>query len=229
MKILPLCLTTLLWLNTFSLAHAADSSLISRIQKIESSLVYIKTVYRRSLRTHNGRSGIVSYERNGTGIIMDPSGIIVTNTHIVINAPKILVGLSDGKVYEATVLYASEADFSFLKIDTSYPLQAIPWADSSQAQLGQKIIALGNSDNNHQSILGGQITSLIESMSTNNIELLELDINLYQGDSGGPILDEDGRLLGLIMAKRKTEERKSYAIASNKIRQEYLKLKQNMP
>ena len=125
-------------------------------------------------------------------------------------------------------MYVSEADFSFLKIDPPYPLKAVTWADSSQAQLGEPIIALGNSDYNHQSILGGQITSLIESMSSGSIELLELNLNLYQGDSGGPILNQEGQLLGLVMAKRKNEDRKSYAIASNKIRQEYLKYKQKM-
>jgi S1-C subfamily serine protease len=206
-----------------------DTSLIERMQKAKESLVEIKTIYARTLRTKSGRTGIASYERHGTGIIIDPTGIIVTNTHIIVNAPRILVGLSNGKAYEAKILYASEADFSFIKIETSYPLAAVQWADSSEAQLGQSIIALGNSEFNHFSILGGEITSLIESMSTNTIELLELNLNLYQGDSGGPILDNNGQLLGLIMAKRKTQDRKSYAIASNKIRQEYLKLKQNMP
>lgn len=208
---------------------ATDESLIARMQNIQPSLVEVRTVLERTLTTKNGRKGIASYERNGAGIIIDPSGIIVTNTHIVINAPKILVALSSGKVYEATVLAVNEADFSFLKIEVPYALPAITWADSSLVELGAPIIAFGNSDYNSQSILGGEVTSLLESMSNNNIEMLELNLNLYQGDSGGPILDREGRLLGLIMGKRKSQDRKSYAIASNKIRQEYLKLKQKMP
>ena len=120
-------------------------------------------------------------------------------------------------------MYVDESDFSLLKINSPQRLKAIAWADSSQAQLGQRVIAIGSSDYNYQSILNGEITSLIESRSTGSIELLELNLELYKGDSGGPILDQDGCLLGLVMANRKTEDRKSYAIASNKIRQEYLK------
>ena len=229
MNKLMFCIPIFLNLVFPSLTIAKDTSLISRMQKVETSLVEIKTIYARNLRTQSGRAGIASYERHGTGIIIDSTGIIVTNTHLIINAPRILVGLSNGKIFEAKVLYASDADFSFIKIDVPSPLQAVSWADSSQAQLGQPIIALGNSDYNNQTILGGKITSLIESMSNGTIEFIELDINLYQGDSGGPILNNNGQLLGLIMAKRKNQDRQSYAIASDKIRQEYLKLKQNMP
>ena len=227
MLMIPLIIFNLLC-SIPSVVYAQESSLIARMQKVESSLVEIRTVYARTLRTKGGRKGIASYERYGTGIILDSSGIIVTNTHIIANAPQIFVALSNGKVFKAKVLYVGEADFSFLKINSPYRLKPIAWADSSQAQLGEPIIALGNSEYNYQSILGGKIISLIQSMSTGRVELLELNLNLYQGDSGGPILDQQGRLLGLVMAKQKSEDRKSYAIASNKIRQEYLKYKQKM-
>ena len=228
MFILPIFITTFLGLIYPLMASAQESSVIARMQSLQPSIVEIRTVFAKALTTENGRKGIASYERHGAGIIIDPSGIIVTNTHLVINAPRILVGLSNGKIFEATVVFASESDFSFIKINPPYTLKAIAWADSSQVQLGEPIIALGNSDLNNQSILGGEITSLLESMSNNTIELLEVNLNLYQGDSGGPILDRQGRLLGLIMGKRKSQDRKSYAIASNKIRQEYLKYKQKM-
>lgn len=172
---------------------------------------------------------MASYERFGTGVIIDGTGLIVTNTHIIAHAPRIYVALHNGKVYEASPVYASEADFSFIRITPASTLKPIEWADSSQAMPGSPVIALGNSDYNQESILGGKITSLLESFSSGAVELIEVDINLYKGDSGGPILDEDGRLLGIIMAKRKTQDRKSYAIASNKIRQEYLNYKRNMP
>ncbi len=228
MSIIFIFITIFLNLITPLTAYAQDSSLIARMQSLQPSIVEIRTVLAKALTTGSGRKGIASYERHGAGIIIDPSGIIVTNTHIVMHAPRILVGLSNGKVYDATVIYASEADFSFIKINAPYKLKAVPWADSSKAQLGEPIVAIGNSELNNQSILGGEITSLLESMSNNTIELIELNLNLYQGDSGGPIFDTQGRLLGLIMAKRLSQDRKSYAIASNKIRQEYLKLRQKM-
>ena len=66
-------------------------------------------------------------------------------------------------------------------------------------------------------------------MSTSTNDFLELDLDLYHGDSGGPILDEQGRLLGMIMAKRESQENSSIAIASNKIHLQYLQYKKNVP
>lgn len=206
----------------------AQENLITKMENAEPSIVGIRTVYVRPIRTPDNHVAIVSYERHGAGIIIDPSGIIVTNTHIIINAPHILVSLSNGKVLEAKVLLVGEGDFSLIKIESPTKLRAIPWADSSQARLGEPIMAYGSSDLNRQSMLGGIITGLIESKSTGYVELLELNLNLYQGDSGGPILDQNGQLLGLVMGKEKNEDRKSYAIASNKIRQDYLKYMQKM-
>lgn len=210
-------------------AKEAYSNLISRMQDAGESLVQIKTVYQKPIRTKENRLVMASYERFGTGVIIDTAGLIVTNTHIVAHAPHIYVALNNGKIYEATPVYTNEADFSFLRIHPAHPLKAIKWADSSNIHVGTPVVALGNSDLNQESIIGGNITNLLESFSNGNIELIEVNINLYKGDSGGPILDEDGRLLGLIMAKRKTQDKKSYAIASNKIRQEYLNYKRNMP
>ena len=201
----------------------AEDSLIGRMQKVEASIVDIRTVYSKTLTTKSGRKGIASYERHGAGLIIDPAGLIVTNAHIVINAPKILVTLNGGETCEANILYSNTAsDFSFIKISPPKPLQPIRWAESSELNLGDKIIALGNSEINSQSIISGEITSILTSKATGAIEFLEVNINLYQGDSGGPILDQQGRLLGLIMGKRLSQDRQSYAIASDKIRREYL-------
>jgi S1-C subfamily serine protease len=200
----------------------AQENIISRMENAQASIVGIRTVYVRPMKTPDHHMIIASYERHGAGIIIDPSGIIVTNTHIVINAPHILVALANGKVFEAKVLTVGEGDFSLLKIDPPYKLKAIPWAESSKAQLGESIMAYGSSDLNHQSMLGGIITGLVQSQSTGMVELIELNLNLYQGDSGGPILDQQGRLLGLVMGKEKNEDRKSFAIASDKIRLAYL-------
>jgi len=93
--------------------------------------------------------------------------------------------------------------------------------------VGTPIIALSNTDDDHQQILGGEITDLINGIDSNTTELFELNLNLLHGDSGGPLLDNQGHLLGLIMAKRLDEDNKSYAISSNKIQQEYLRYKEN--
>ena len=77
--------------------------------------------------------------------------------------------------------------------------------------------------------MSGHIKSILQSQSTSTNDFLELDLDLYHGDSGGPILDDQGRLLGMIMAKRESQENSSIAIASNKIHLQYLQYKKNMP
>ena len=95
--------------------------------------------------------------------------------------------------------------------------------------IGDPIYAVGNSDFDNQSIMSGHIKGIIQSLSSASNDFLELDLDLYHGDSGGPIFDEQGRLLGMIMAKRESQPNTSVAIASNKIHLQYLQYKENVP
>jgi len=206
----------------------AESNLIDRIQQTQRSIVTVRTELTRVMPTTPPRS--VLYYRTAAGIVIDPSGIIVTNTHTIIDAPFIFVVLRDGTKLPAQVLFASgEYDFSFIKISPPYPLHRVRWADSSLINLGDEIIAVGNSDYDNQSIMSGHVKGILQSRSSSTNDFLELDLDLNHGDSGGPILDGQGRLLGMIMAKRESEDSTSIAIASNKIHQQYLQYKKNMP
>jgi len=206
----------------------AQSTLIERIEQSQKSVVTVRTELTRVMPTTPPR--MATFERTAAGIVIDPSGIIVANTHTIIHAPFIFVILRDGTKLPAQVLFASEDyDFSFLKIQPPYPLQSIKWADSSLVNIGDTIIAIGNSDFDNQSIMSGHVKSVIQNLSTSTNDFLELDLDLYHGDSGGPILDDQGQLLGMIMAKRESQPNSSIAIASNKIHQQYLQYKENMP
>jgi S1-C subfamily serine protease len=88
---------------------------------------------------------------------------------------------------------------------------------------------VGNSDYDNQSILSGHITAILQNLSTSSSDFLQLDLDLHHGDSGGPILDDQGRLLGMVMAKRESQPNTSIAIASNKIHLQYLQLRKSMP
>ena len=221
-------------------AALAEPSLIDRVQKMQASLVEVKTVYTKVLRAPlagDKATGLIAvgarmvqYTRSGTGLVIDPNGLVVTNTHTILNAPHIFVVLSDGTQMPAEVAFVSVGyDFSFLKVHAPKPLKTIQWADSSQARLGEPIVALGSSDLNAQSILYGEITKIIQSRSTGEVELIGVDLNLYRGDSGGPIWDREGRLLGMVMAKSKTRDRAGFAIAANTIHEQYLLYKRDHP
>jgi len=223
-------ITILLFLTlsgSSALVHA-DTNLIDRIQETEKSIVTVRTELTRLMHTNPPQTAL--FYRTAAGLVIDSSGIIVTNTHTIIDAPFIFVILRDGTKLPAQVLFASsEYDFSFIKIQPPSPLIPVTFADSSLVNVGDTIVAVGNSDYDNQSIMSGHIKSIIQSMSTSNYDFLELDLDLYHGDSGGPILDYQGRLLGMIMAKRESQPNSSIAIASNKIHQQYLQYKENMP
>ena len=208
-------------------SHAQDETPTQLLQSVQPSLVEIRTEDTRTFTDTDGHTRTATYHTQGSGIIIDSHGIIVTNTHIVTNAPHIYFGLSDGKILEAKLVYSSNADFSFIQVDPPYPLPTISWADSSQAPIGTPIIALSNGDDDQEHILSGEITNLLDGISSNEVELFELNLDLVHGDSGGPLLDNQGHLLGMIMAKKIKEDNKTYAIASNKIQQEFLHYRDN--
>ena len=190
-------------------------------QNLESILVDIKAVDAPATHLHDGKVGVGSEVRYGQGIIIDSTGIIVTNRHVIGHATHIDVMLSDRKVIEAKVLRNSQADLCLIKVDSPDPLRAVSLADSSVVQKGLKVIAIANAGFNPQRIRGGEVINVFRGASSNTIEILEMNIPLRPGDSGGPILNEQGSLLGLIMGVQISDPNKSYAIASNRIQQEY--------
>src|SRR5580658_8401472 len=109
-------------LKDFSSFAWADTNLIDRIQQTEKSIVTVRTELTRVMPTTPPQ--IATYYRTAAGLVIDPSGIIVTNTHTIIHAPFIFVILRDGTKLPAQVLFASgEFDFSFLRINPPYPLK----------------------------------------------------------------------------------------------------------
>ncbi len=200
----------------------------SSMQNLETSLVDIKAIDAQTMHSQDGKTAMASDERVGQGIIIDPAGIIATSKHIIGNAQHIYAMLAGGRTFEAKVIHASEADLCFLKIDVPFTLSAITLADASQAQAGTPVFGLANAYLNAERRLNGQIIKLFKEEPSNNIGLIEMEMTLHPGDSGGPILNEQGSLVGLIMGNQKSDTTKSYAIASNKIQEEYLKYKNSV-
>jgi len=208
-------------------AHGQMETAMQTVERNQTSLVAIRTVTTKTIDQGNNHTIVGTYTTQGSGVIIDSTGLIVTNTHIVAGAQHIYVALSDGTILEAKIVYSSDADFSFIKIDPPYSLNTITWADSALAQIGTPIIAISNNGGDEQHVLGGAVTDLMDGATSNNVEMFELNLTLYHGDSGGPLLDNDGHLLGLIMGKKNSEDAKTYAIASNKIAQEYEQYRNN--
>ncbi len=135
----------------------------------------------------------------GSGFIIDPSGIVVTNNHVAGKAEKIVVTLSDGRKLPARLLGADEkTDLAVLKIDSDKPLPYVPWGDATKVRVGEAVMAVGNPFG-----LGGTVTTGIVSARGRDIQsgpfddYIQTDAAINRGNSGGPLFDTNGNVIGI--------------------------------
>jgi len=135
----------------------------------------------------------------GSGFILDASGIIVTNNHVVGNADKIIVSLTDGTELPAHLLGADElTDIAVIKVDAGRRLPFVSWGDSQKMQVGDWIMAAGNPFG-----LGGSVTAGIVSARGRDIgagpfdDFFQLDAPINPGNSGGPSFNMSGEVVAL--------------------------------
>ena len=140
---------------------------------------------------------------SGTGFIWDDSGLIVTNFHVVYGANKITITLQSGKSFEAEVVgSAPEKDIALLKIDApDEVLTAITLGDSASLAVGRKVLAIGNPFALDTTLTVGVVSALgreIKSITNRTIKnVIQTDAAINPGNSGGPLLDSQGRLVGV--------------------------------
>jgi serine protease Do len=135
----------------------------------------------------------------GSGFIIDAAGYIVTNNHVVENASEVTVRLEDDSVYPAEIVGVDpQTDLALLKIEADRPLPMVPLGDSDAAEVGDWVLAVGNPFG-----LGGSVTAGIISARGRNIEagpyddFLQIDASINHGNSGGPLFDMDGDVIGV--------------------------------
>jgi serine protease Do len=135
----------------------------------------------------------------GSGFIIDPSGIIVTNNHVVGHAEKIVVSLTNGHQYPAKLIGQDQlTDVAVIRITPKEPLTAVTWGDSRRIEVGDWVLAAGNPFG-----LGGSVTSGIVSAEGRDLgsgpfdNFLQLDAPINPGNSGGPVFNMDGQVIGV--------------------------------
>jgi serine protease Do len=146
-----------------------------------------------------GPRGFQRQSSLGSGFIIDPSGYIVTNNHVIDNADEIDVVLSNGSVLAAKLIGAdTDVDLALLKVESRTPLTAVPWGDSNTADVGQWVVAIGNPFG-----LGGTVTAGIISARNRDIsagsfdDFIQTDAAINKGNSGGPLFNLKGEVIGV--------------------------------
>ncbi len=135
----------------------------------------------------------------GSGFVIDPAGIVVTNNHVIADADEITVNFADGASLKATLLGTdTKTDLAVLKVEPEEPLTAVSFGDSEEVRIGDWVMAIGNPFG-----LGGSVTVGIVSARGRNINagpydnFIQTDAAINRGNSGGPLFDMYGRVIGI--------------------------------
>jgi serine protease Do len=136
----------------------------------------------------------------GSGFVIDPSGLIVTNNHVIEGADEIIVNFTDGTKLKVTKILGHDpkTDLALLKVEPKQPLKAARFGDSSKMRVGDWVMAIGNPFG-----LGGTVTVGIISATKRDInsgpydDFLQTDAAINRGNSGGPLFSMDGEVIGV--------------------------------
>ncbi len=211
--LLPVLAALLLW-ATMARAAAAPESFADLAEKLLPSVVNISS-------TQTVQGGVPDEELDeffkdffdrqrregeprratslGSGFIIDATGYIVTNNHVVAEADEITVRLHDEREFKAELIGRDDkTDLALLKVESPVPLPAVGWGDSDATRIGDWVVAIGNPFG-----LGGSVTAGIVSARQRDInagpydDFLQTDASINRGNSGGPMFNMDGEVIGI--------------------------------
>jgi serine protease Do len=135
----------------------------------------------------------------GSGYLIDPSGVVVTNNHVIDGADEITVRLQDGTELKAKLIGKDErTDIAVLQVHADHPLPYLPFGDSDKERVGDWVLAIGNPFG-----LGGTVTAGIVSARGRDIQqgpydnFIQTDAPINRGNSGGPLFNMDGEVIGM--------------------------------
>ena len=135
----------------------------------------------------------------GTGFLIDSQGYIVTNHHVIAKAKEIRVTFKNGSIYPAKVVGVDKkADLAVLKIDAGHKLPHLDFGNSRKLQLGDPVVAIGNPFGLGFSISSGVVSALHRDIQSGPYDdFIQTDAAINRGNSGGPLLDAQGKVIGI--------------------------------
>ena len=191
-------------------AVETQDAFVQVYKNTKDSIVNIRTKKTVTVNTYNpleellfGRSGGVEKRESGalgSGFVVSEDGYIVTNNHVVSNADEIFVKFSDGREYKTKLIgTSSEVDIAVLKIEANEKFKPLEFSDSDKIEIGQWSIAFGNPMGLNDSMTVGVISAAgRSSLGIEEIEnFIQTDAAINQGNSGGPLIDINGKVIGV--------------------------------
>jgi len=145
-----------------------------------------------------GPRGGGAREGMGSGVIVDKSGIVLTNNHVVEGADEVIVHLPDGREFKAEDIKTDpQTDLAVLHIRGAGSLPAAPLGNSDSLEIGDWVLAIGNPFELEQTVSAGIISGKGRELSQNRAKFLQTDAAINPGNSGGPLVNLDGEVVGI--------------------------------
>ncbi len=161
---------------------------------------------------------VVPQQGLGSGVIIKPDGLILTNNHVIEDASKIQVTLSNGKTYKGKVVGADPiSDVALVKIDAKN-LPYVQLGDSSKLKVGQFVVAIGNPYGLDHTVTVGVVSALERNINVGNRTMhgvIQTDAAINPGNSGGPLVSLDGKVIGINTMIYQNAQGLGFAVSSN--------------
>jgi serine protease Do len=226
--------------HDFAREHIGESPIrdMSRAYQMVSKLVGPSVVHINTAGANNNNNGLplstrrtrIATEGQGSGVVMDARGYILTNNHVIRGADDIQVSLANGEKHPATVVGRdTQTDLAVLKINADQLVPAA-WGDSEELEPGALVWAVGSPFGLERSITSGILSGKHRAPLAGNIQqdFLQTDAAVNPGNSGGPLVDAAGKVIGINTAiVGDAYQGISFAIPSNVAHGIYSQLKKN--
>ncbi len=207
-------------------ANFTEGSVADIVSKVAESVVSIVT----SIKSNSYFGQSYTSSAAGTGMVVTSDGYVLTNKHVIEGATKINVVLKDGTTYEDVKVVAVDPlnDVAFLKINNASDLKVIKLGDSKTINVGQQVIAIGNALGQYQNsvtsgIISGTGRSLTASDSSGSMserlnDMIQTDAAINSGNSGGPLVNAAGEVIGINTATSSSAENVGFAIPISSVK-----------
>ncbi len=158
----------------------------------------------------------------GTGVVIDERGYIVTNHHVIEGVRRIQVTLADRRTYTARLIARDpQTDLAIIRVNPNKPLPLINIGRSDDLMPGEPVIAVGNAYGYHHSVTQGIISALDRTVEVTDsqkyFDLIQTDASINPGNSGGPLINIDGKMVGINVAVRVGAQGIGFAIPVDKV------------